>query len=201
MKARKVYSKLLQHLSKKEYSILTGARQTGKSTILRQLEAHCKQAGIPHVFLNLENKAILAELNDSPLNVFKLLPNTDKRAIALVDEVQYLNDPSNFLKLLYDDHASALKVVATGSSAFYIDGAFKDSLAGRKKLFHLFTCSFDEYLMLVNKSELVDVMRDILSGPSRKSTQVKFFTKSVGELFGFWRLSRHHYRNCFARKN
>ncbi len=174
MKARKVYSKLLHHLSKKEYSILTGARQTGKSTILRQLEAHCKQTGIPHVFLNLENKAILAELNDSPLNVFKLLPNTDKRAIALVDEVQYLNDPSNFLKLLYDDHASALKVVATGSSAFYIDGAFKDSLAGRKKLFHLFSCSFDEYLMLANKSELIDVMRDILSDHNRKSTQIKF---------------------------
>ncbi len=56
-------------------------------------------------------------------------------------KVQYLDDPSNFLKLLYDDHASTLKVVATGSSAFYIDGAFKDSLAGRKKLFHLFGCN------------------------------------------------------------
>lgn len=174
MVKRKIYNSLQGHLSKKEYSILTGARQTGKTTILRQLEAHCKQAGIPCEFLNLENKAILAELNGSPLNVFKFLPDTSKRTVVLVDEIQYLDDPSNFLKLLYDDHSSTLKVVATGSSAFYIDGAFKDSLAGRKKLFHLFTCAFDEYLMLTNKADLVDIVHDIVSGPGKKTTQIQF---------------------------
>ena len=50
------------------------------------------------------------------------------------DEIQYLDDPSNFLKLLYDEHAGLLKIVATGSSAFYIDHQFRDSLAGRKKI-------------------------------------------------------------------
>ena len=59
----------------------------------------------------------------------------------MVDEVQYLNDPSNFLKLLYDEHADKIKIIATGSSAFYIDNRFKDSLAGRKRIFRLPTCS------------------------------------------------------------
>ncbi|MDD2528209.1 MAG: hypothetical protein PHT26_09270, partial [Lentimicrobiaceae bacterium] len=69
MVRRKLFPALLEHLPKKEFSIITGARQTGKSTLLWQLEDYCKEAGFPVVFLNLENKSILSELNLSPLNL------------------------------------------------------------------------------------------------------------------------------------
>ena len=160
---RRLFQDLVNHLSKKEFTILTGARQTGKSTLLRQLEDYCKENSLPVVFLNLENRSILAELNLSPLNVFKYLPETEKRVIILIDEVQYLEDASNFLKLLYDEYVGRIKIVATGSSAFYIDKRFKDSLAGRKRLFVLLTCSFDEYLELRDKAHLkseLDAIRD-----------------------------------------
>lgn len=169
---RESFEQLLSHLEKKEYSILTGARQTGKSTLLRQLEAHCKARSIPNVFLNLENKEILSTLNNSPLNLLNYLPNTEERTIALIDEVQYLDDPSNFLKLLYDEHALKVKIVATGSSAFYIDDHFRDSLAGRKKVFQLLTCSFGEYLQLAGKEELLEEKNRILKTKSAKSTQI-----------------------------
>ena len=143
---RKLFESLRVHISKREYSIITGARQTGKSTLMRQLEKYCKKNNIPAVFLNLENKSILAELDENPLNLLKFLPATEKRVVAFVDEVQYLKDASNFLKLLHDEHTEKIKVVASGSSAFYIDRRFRDSLAGRKKLFYLPTCTFDEYL-------------------------------------------------------
>ncbi len=71
MSHRKLFDNLLAHLPKKEFSIITGARQTGKSTLLRQIEEKCLQEGIQVVFINLENKTILAELNDNPLNVLK----------------------------------------------------------------------------------------------------------------------------------
>ena len=74
MYRRKLFDKLVNHLPSKEFSIITGARQTGKSTLMRQLQEHCKKEGIPEVFLNLENKAILAELNENPLNIFRFLP-------------------------------------------------------------------------------------------------------------------------------
>ena len=153
---RTIFTALQKHLDKKEFTILTGARQTGKSTLLKQLENDCKQSGIPTLFLNLENKSILAELNKSPLALFHFLPETEQRIVVFVDEVQYLDDPSNFLKLLYDEHAPKLKIVATGSSAFYIDSNFKDSLAGRKRVFTLFTCSFEEHLLLREKTELLN---------------------------------------------
>ena len=34
---RKIFEELKSHIKSKEYSILTGARQTGKTTLLRQL--------------------------------------------------------------------------------------------------------------------------------------------------------------------
>jgi predicted AAA+ superfamily ATPase len=171
---RKLFEDLKAHLPKKEFSIITGARQTGKSTLLRQLEVYCKEEGIPVVFLNLENKTILAELNENPLNLLKFMPEPNKRTIALVDEVQYLDDPSNFLKLLYDEHSEQIKVVATGSSAFYIDSKFRDSLAGRKKIFQLLTCSFDEYLELSGKSDLNEEKDRLIKNGEFKSTLIDY---------------------------
>lgn len=171
---RKLFDKLLAHLEKKEFSILTGARQTGKSTLLRQMETHCKEHDIPAVFLNLENKSILAELNESPLNVFGFLPNANKKTIVFVDEVQYLDDPSNFLKLLYDEHAEKIKIIASGSSAFYLDDRFRDSLAGRKRIFQLFTCSFDEYLELSGKPELLQEKNRLSENPKSKSIKMDY---------------------------
>ena len=171
---RKLFEDLQAHLLKKEYSIITGARQTGKSTLLKQLEAHCKQMEIPVVFLNLENKTILSELNNNPLNILKFMPEPNKKTVVLVDEIQYLDDPSNFLKLLYDEHSAQIKVVASGSSAFYIDHQFRDSLAGRKKLFQLFTCSFDEYLELGGKSYLKEEKEHLLKTHDFKSTLIDY---------------------------
>jgi len=69
---RKLFEDLQAHLLKKEYTIITGARQTGKSTLLKQLEVYCKEMEIPVVFLNLENKTILAELKENPLNLLRI---------------------------------------------------------------------------------------------------------------------------------
>jgi predicted AAA+ superfamily ATPase len=61
---RKLYDKLIQHLPKKEFSIITGPRQTGKTTLLRQLEEYCRTEGFPTLMINLENKSILSELSN-----------------------------------------------------------------------------------------------------------------------------------------
>ncbi|MDR3094052.1 MAG: ATP-binding protein [Bacteroidales bacterium] len=167
---RILFDKLKLHLDKKEFTILTGARQTGKSTLLRQLEDYCRhEKHVPAVYLTLENKSILAELDKDPLNLLNFLPNQQKRTIVFIDEVQYLQDPSNFLKLLYDEYAGRVKIVASGSSAFYIDKHFNDSLAGRKRIFHLYTCTFDEYLLLSGKVDLLAEIERLRSKNTAKT--------------------------------
>jgi predicted AAA+ superfamily ATPase len=169
---RNLFQLLLAHLPKKEFTILTGARQTGKSTLMHELEKYCKSANIPHIFLNLENKNILAELDETPLNVLPYIPEVGQRVIVFIDEIQYLESPSNFLKLLYDEYAAKIKIVATGSSAFYLDKSFADSIAGRKRIFHLPTCNFDEYLALRNRMDLLDEVKRIRSNANSKSLNI-----------------------------
>jgi hypothetical protein len=80
---------------------------------------------------------------------------------VLIDEIQYLEDPTHFLKLLYDEHATTLKLVVTGSSAFYIDQQFRDSLAGRKKIFELPTLDFEEFLLFGSKNDELTALRQL----------------------------------------
>src|SRR5260370_37490047 len=102
---RNLFEPLLAHLDKKEFTILTGARQTGKSTLLRQLETSCKELSKPCIFLNLENRDILSILDENPLNLLNYLPDMDGKGIAFLDEIHYLKAPRNFFKLLYTDYA------------------------------------------------------------------------------------------------
>ena len=171
---RLMLEKLKQHLPKKEFTILTGARQTGKSTLLKQLELYCQKENIPVTFLNFEFKNILNDLDENPLNLLNYLPQNTLKNVVLIDEVQYLKDPTNFLKLLYDEHAERIKIIATGSSAFYMDDKFNDSLAGRKRIFNLLTCSFDEYLELNNKHDLLVEKNRIVDNPKAKSKQINY---------------------------
>jgi uncharacterized protein len=183
---RDLYHQIIEHLDKKEHTIITGARQTGKSTLLKQTADYCGKKNVPVVFLNLENKDILTELEQTPLNLMKFLPDTDKKIMVFVDEVQYLSDPSNFLKLIYDEYKDKIKIIATGSSAFYIDRKFNDSLAGRKHIFFLPTCSFDEYLMFIGTDQLLNEIHQIKNKKSYKSLALQLIKKEYDNyvIFG-----------------
>ncbi len=167
---RKIYQDLIAHASKREYTVLIGARQTGKSTLLKQIAAKLLSDGETVVTLNLERKNILLDINENPENVLKyVIANQNKKTFILMDEIQYLDDPTNFLKLLYDEYADTIKIIATGSSAFYIDKKFKDSLAGRKKIFELRTLDFDEFLHFKNYENILNALRSIREGEIQKS--------------------------------
>jgi uncharacterized protein len=145
---RKILSKVTERLPDKSFIIITGARQTGKTTLLMQLKEILQGRDETVWFLTLEDPAVLSRLNQHPENLFEfVIKQQEKRSWVLLDEIQYLANPTNFLKLLYDLHHNGLKIIATGSSAFYIDTHFSDSLAGRKTLFELYTLDFDEFLL------------------------------------------------------
>lgn len=154
---RFLYEELIAHLPKRQLSLLVGARQVGKTTLLRQIHGHLKSEGKPSFFLSLEDREIFRLLNENPKNLFQLIPSTvvGERIYVLIDEVQYLDDPSNFLKFHYDMAGERLKFVVTGSSHFYIDRKFKDSMAGRKRIFELPTLGLKEVLHFRGRDELV----------------------------------------------
>ena len=90
MVRRKKITTIANHISKKEFTILIGQRQIGKSTLLLQLYQEMKDNNRIAYFLNLDRKNILDELNENPENLFKICPLQDKkRIIVFIDEIQY----------------------------------------------------------------------------------------------------------------
>ncbi|MBL7066300.1 MAG: ATP-binding protein [Candidatus Marinimicrobia bacterium] len=156
MKKRLLFNKLKNHLKKKQISLIVGARQTGKTTLMQQLMKELKKDRNQVFFLTLEDPNILKILNEHPAKLFLVIPPIDRtrQTIIFIDEIQYLDFPSNFLKYHYDKYHEKIKFIVSGSSSFYIDKKFTDSLAGRKRLFKLPTLSFEEMLIFRDRTEL-----------------------------------------------
>jgi predicted AAA+ superfamily ATPase len=182
MLKRKLFGPVWEHLPQKEHTIVVGPRQAGKSTLLRQLRDALAAMGRPVALLNLERSDVRQALDERPENLFSFCPLPAEGTVTVfVDEIQYLRDPSNFLKLLYDEYAGRLKIVATGSSAFYIDRGFKDSLAGRKRIFELYTLDFEEFLLFSGLDELSSQLADLRSGRIQRSGQEAMLTAALGQ--------------------
>jgi len=146
-----------KYVQNDEILLFIGARQAGKTTILNQFKSFLENQNKKVYFLNLEDVEYLELLNQSPKNIFKIFSfDFNKTNFIFIDEVQYLKNPSNFLKYLYDEYKKKVKIIASGSSAFYLDNKFKDSLAGRKRIFNVFTLSFKEFLRFKNENELAE---------------------------------------------
>ncbi len=71
----------------------------------------------------------------------------EERLFVLLDEVQYVDNPSNFLKLIGDHHKN-IRLIVSGSSSFEIRKKFKNSLVGRTVIFEIFNLSFAECLRI-----------------------------------------------------
>ncbi|MEA2104844.1 MAG: AAA family ATPase [Candidatus Cloacimonadota bacterium] len=156
MKHRTLFNKLWKHLPKKQITLLVGARQTGKTTLMQQMHSKLEKEEKRTFFISLENPEILKLLDEHPRNLFQIIPpfNNKRKVVLFLDEIQYLRNPTNFLKYHYDLSQDSIKFVVSGSSAFYINEKFKDSLAGRKRIFILPTLSFEEFLIFKGRGEI-----------------------------------------------
>jgi predicted AAA+ superfamily ATPase len=169
---RLLYDKIRTRIDDKRYIIITGPRQVGKTTIMKQLYDDLINKYQNAFFISLENPTIYNILNEHPENLFKyvtkppeMVNDVSEKYYVFIDEIQYLENPSNFLKYNYDMYSHTLKLVVSGSSAFYIDKKFDDSLAGRKWLYNMMTMSFEEFLCFRGYNDLIPELKKIrLSG-------------------------------------
>ncbi|MGI6394656.1 MAG: ATP-binding protein [bacterium] len=152
---RSIVNEIKKYLDNDLVLLITGARQVGKTTAMKQIKSHLEAVGQSCHYFTLEDIEYRVLLKESPKNLFRIIPPLSERKVfVFIDEVQYLDDPASFLKYLYDEHKSNLKLIVSGSSSFYIDKKFGDSLSGRKKIFELLPLSFKEFLVFKNMPEL-----------------------------------------------
>lgn len=142
---RKVLQEIDKWLDSKKILILNGARQVGKTTILKELEQKLKAENKNCVYLNLESFQIADRLNANPDNIFDFINDKNLFHYILIDEIQVLDQPSHFLKYIYDTYEN-IKLIVTGSANLEIKAKLQDSLAGRKITFFINPFSVDEIL-------------------------------------------------------
>ena len=135
--------------------VIHGARQVGKTSILMVLQEKLRSQGQRVAYLDLEDSRLTSAL-DRGVDEFLMLLREDgydtqslaqsgNKLFVMIDEIQYLENPSSFLKLVADHHRS-IKLIVSGSSSFEMKSKFKDSLVGRTVNFEIFPLSFAEFL-------------------------------------------------------
>lgn len=144
---RLIYSDLSSHLSKRQITVITGLRRTGKTTLVKKLLEDSGSKNKAYFDLErIDNRELFSEKNYE--NIITALSSRgvdfSKKVLLAIDEVQLLPGITSVIKYLYDSYN--IKFIITGSSSYYIKNLFSESLAGRKKVFELYTLSFRELL-------------------------------------------------------
>ncbi len=139
---RIVYSDLCNDLKQPEITILLGARQVGKTFLLKELEKFLRKEGKKTAYYNLEIPNDLLKFKGREEEIFEMLTKTAD--VILLDEFHYLKNASHLFKAVFDSGAK-VKIIASGSSSLEIHKHLKESLAGRRHLIKVFPLSIEEY--------------------------------------------------------
>ncbi len=117
--------------------ILLGARQVGKTTLLKNLFQDKNDV----LWLNADEEDVR--------NIFSQASSTRLKAIfgsakvIVVDEAQRIPDVGLRFKLITDE-IPEVQLIASGSSAFELANNLNEPLTGRKWEFHMYPISFSE---------------------------------------------------------
>ena len=131
-------SKIVKNeLQEKEVLIIYGARQVGKTTLVKTVLK--KKNGI---LLNCEKPEVMEILSERNIARIKRLFG-DNKIIAL-DEAQKVPAIGEVLKLIYDEESFDCKLIATGSSSFELSGKITEPLTGRNRKLKLLPVSLNE---------------------------------------------------------
>ena len=142
---RKIFKKIEKYLSKKEIIILLGARQVGKTSIMKYFFEKEKRQKL---WLNLDKISDCEKFSsvENILNYLKL-ENFDlkKEIVLFVDEFQYCKNAEIIFKNIYDEFEN-IKIIASGSSSMDIKNKIQESLAWRKKIFYVYSLDLEEFI-------------------------------------------------------
>lgn len=136
MITRILEKELNTRLFKGSILILYGARQTGKTTVIRQLLT--QHQGL---YFNGDEPDVRVLFNNRTSTELKQIVGDAK--LVVIDEAQRIENIGLTLKLLHDQFPE-IQLIATGSSSFELADRIKEPLTGRKFEFLLPPLSLEE---------------------------------------------------------
>ncbi len=147
---------ILKFFFKGKGIMITGPRQTGKTTLLRQFE---KRFTSESIFLNCDERDIRHYLSDTTTtNLAKLITN---KKLILIDEAQRVKNIGLTIKLLVDNFPER-QVVVSGSSAILLRDEINEPLTGRIFEYKLYPLTWKEFLMDAGPVDSARLLEDFL---------------------------------------
>ncbi len=121
--------------------ILYGARQTGKTTLVKHILKDFKESEIRYIDCELLSNSNLLKRRDDQ-EIFSLVKGYK---IVVFDEAQTVKGIGSVLKSLFD-HVPEVQYIATGSSSFDLANEVSEPLTGRSLEFILYPIGITELI-------------------------------------------------------
>lgn len=132
---RKITAKLLEALTDSPVVLIHGARQTGKSTLVKYLSEN----DYPAKYLTFDDLSILSAAQSNPQDFISGYADN-----LVIDEVQRVPEIFLAIKSLVDKNRKAGKFILTGSANVLMLPKVSESLAGRIEILNLFPLAQSE---------------------------------------------------------
>lgn len=134
--------------------IVTGPRQSGKTTLLKHLFLKS------HRYVSMDNPDLRLMARDEPALFLENYPPP-----VIIDEIQYAPELFSYIKILIDRKRNSRgQFLLTGSQSFPLMAKAGESLAGRIAIFTLLSFSFKEQYGKYIKQDLNGLKSRILTG-------------------------------------
>ncbi|MBQ3657624.1 MAG: ATP-binding protein [Bacteroidales bacterium] len=151
---RDLQTVLNSKIGKGKVILLIGPRQTGKTTLLKEMLSSTMPSNTVQ-YWNCDEPDVRSKLSDATSARLKQLIGKSK--FVVIDEAQRVKNIGLTLKLIHDN-IPEVQLAVTGSSSLDLSNTINEPMTGRKYEYNLFPFSTNE---LINHTTLLDETRQL----------------------------------------
>lgn len=160
---RAIFDEIQAHLSEKEITMIVGARQVGKTTVMEELFSGIVRDGKKAILFNLDVETDATFFSSQEKLLARVrLEFGNAPGYVFIDEIQRKTDAGIFLKGLYD-LKTPYKLIVSGSGSLELKEKIHESLAGRKRMFEMRPVTFAEFVHFKTDDRYADRLHEYCS--------------------------------------
>ena len=181
--------KMLKHKTIRRFTVLSGARRVGKTTIMYQMIENLVEEGVNPkniLYVSFDNPIVKMIDVETVLSIYESLYPLEDTKYVFMDEIQYTEHWELWMKVIYDSRKD-IRLTATGSSSPILEKGSTDSGTGRWSVLKIPTMSFYEYccLLKIEESTIPDSVK--------LTSLVKMSNSEIGDIMSRFSTLEGHF--------